>query len=193
MITYVKKIKNGYKVEEFIFSERKIKKYKLEHNELVTKLNSIKFNDELKADLLLEKYAYKHKKDEDMFNNGILTGTFLISALIILFCLCPILILPLLVFSLYGIKYLIIKNDKFSCEKDIYDKLILYYENIDVCKCVKANTFDGSILSLYFNSEKEIKRVIENEKIKKDNIYNEKYQFTGNEKNKTLVHKRSVK
>ena len=195
MITNIKKIKNGYKVEEFVFKEKKIKKERLDYTELIKKLNYNYSNiDEIKTDLLLEKYAYKNKKNEDMFNNGVLAGTFFISASIILFYIYPILVLPLFVFTLYGIKYVLIKTNKDYKEKDIYDKLILYYENIDVCKKIKSNSFDGTIFSLYFNSEREIRKVIEETKKNiKCNIYVEKNNIKVKNKVKKLVHTRNVK
>ena len=195
MITNIKKIKNGYKIEEFVFKEKKIKKERLDYNELIKKLNYNYSNiDEIKVDLLLEKYAYKNKKNEEMFNNGVLAGTFFISASIILFYICPILVLPLFVFTLYGIKYVLIKTNKDYKEKYIYDKLILYYENIDVCKKIKSNSFDGTIFSLYFNSEKEIRKVIEETKKNiKCNIYVEKNNIKVKNKVKKLVHTRNVK
>ena len=195
MITNIKKIKNGYKIEEFVFKEKKIKKERLDYTELIKKLNYNYSNiDEIKTDLLLEKYAYKNKKNEEMFNNGVLAGTFFISASIILFYICPILVLPLFVFTLYGIKYVFIKTNKDSKEKDIYDKLILYYENIDVCKKIKSNSFDGTIFSLYFNSEREIRKVIEEtRKNIKCNIYVEKNNIKVKNKVKKLVHTRNVK
>jgi len=195
MITNIKKIKNGYKVEEFVFKEKKIKKERLDYNELIKKLNYNYSNiDEIKVDLLLEKYAYKNKKNEEMFNNGVLAGTFFISASIILFYICPILVLPLFVFSLYGIKYVLIKTNKDYKEKDIYDKLILYYENIDVCKKIKSNSFDGTIFSLYFNSEREIRKVIEETKKNINcNIYVENNNIKCKNKVKKLVHTRNAK
>lgn len=190
-----KKNKNGYKVEEFIFSEKKIKKEKLDYTELIKKLNYNYSNiDEIKVDLLLEKYAYKNKKNEETYNNGILVGTLFISSTIVLFYFCPILVLPLFVFTLYGIKYILIKANKDSKEKDIYDKLILYYDNIDVCKKIKSNTFDGTIFSLYFNSEFEIRKVIEETKNNKNiNVHIKNYNYKNKGKVKKLVYKRNVK
>ena len=203
MIIDIKKTKHGYKVKEYIKSSDKVKKYNINHNDLIVKLNDISFDENFKNSLLLEKTSYNLNRIDCLSAKSFLLCFLSIMGVILLYP-SPFISLILLGLCVFRLSSSVKELVSIPKEITIFEKFELYCDNLDLIDSIKKSNnkqnYDGSVLGLYFNGIDDIRHIF-NEQKRLVNCENSSREVLGIcptqcislGKEKKLIHRKSVK